>query len=284
MYEVINRYKEGLFNKVVMRKTGVVEPFTVVYLTFPNIKVPHAVSTRLGGVSGGNYRGLNIGYTTEDDLDLVEENRARLAWACGIPLRPILNMIHGTEIILVDDTPVDPQTVGDGCITDTPNAPMMITTADCVPVIFYDPKKRAVGLAHAGWRGTLARICQKTVEAMSKNFSSDPGDLQVGIGPSIGPCCFEVGEDVADLFKAEFAGRDLVQELPSSEVKGSSVPKFKVDLWGVNIAVLREAGVPLENIFSSRICSRCREDLCYSYRRDRGTTGRMASLVVLPPV
>ena len=275
MYEIIKRSKDGLFDKVLMRKDGVGEPFTVVYLTFPNIEVPHAVSTRLGGVSVGNYRGLNIGYTTEDDLDCVEENRARLAAACGIPLRPILNMVHGTEIIRVDDRPVDPQTIGDGCITNTPNAPMMITTADCVPVIFYDPKKRAVALAHAGWRGTLARICQKTVEAMERNFSSDP---------SIGPCCFEVGEDVAELFRSEFADKVLGQELPSFGVKGGGVPKFRVDLWSVNIAVLCEAGVRLGNIFSSGICSHCSEDLCYSYRRDRGITGRMASLVMLPPV
>ncbi len=258
---------------------GWFEPFVLDYITFPNIAIPHAVSTRRGGVSGGAYQGLNIGFTTEDNPDDVEENRRRFAAASGVPLAAVLTMVHGVEVVRVDG-PINSLTLGDACITDRIGQPMMITTADCVPVILYDPSHKAVGLAHAGWRGTVERIVKVTVESMTQQFGSDPGQLQVGIGPSIAPCCFEVGQDVAQQFCESFANSPYGKEITLFERKGADVSRH-VDLWLANLVALREAGVKAENICLSNICSVCQESLCFSYRRDKRVTGRMASAVML---
>ena len=285
------------------------EPFRLVYLTFPHINVSHAISTRLGGVSEGSYRGLNIGFTTDDNPQDVEENRRRLTAASHIPLRAVLSMVHGVEVVKVEgpceasgltgsstganepesslpdseDGGIDSTaglTLGDACITSCPNCPMMITTADCVPVLIYDPIHKAVGLAHAGWRGTVERISRVTVEAMQREFDSDPTQLKVGIGPSIGPCCFEVGVEVAQRFSQAFADISAEEELILANRSGAEV-RYKVDLWLANLIALHEAGVRAENICLSGICSMCHEELCFSYRRDKRVSGRMATAVVL---
>lgn len=255
------------------------EPFDLNYITFPNIAAPHAVSTRRGGVSGGSYQGLNIGFTTEDNPDDVEENRRRFAAASGVPLAAVLTMVHGIEVVRVDG-PINSLTLGDACITDKARQPMMITTADCVPVILYDPENKAVGLAHAGWRGTVERIAKVTVESMAAQFGSDPQKLQVGIGPSIAPCCFEVGQDVAQQFCESFANSPYGKDITLFERKNGTVSRH-VDLWLANLVALREAGVKAENICLSNVCSVCQESLCFSYRRDKRVTGRMASAVML---
>ena len=255
------------------------EPFELNYITFPNIKVPHAVSTRRGGVSNGAYQGLNIGFTTEDNPDDVEENRRRFAAASGVPLAAVLTMVHGIEVVRVDG-PINSLTLGDACITDRVNQPMMITTADCVPVILYDPIHKAVGLAHAGWRGAVERIAKVTVESMTKQFGSDPEQIQVGIGPSIAPCCFEVGQDVAQQFCESFANSPYGKDIALFKRKSGDVSRY-VDLWLANLIALREAGVKAKNICLSNVCSVCQESLCFSYRRDKRVTGRMASAIML---
>lgn len=255
------------------------EPFELSYITFPNIKVPHAVSTRRGGVSRGAYQGLNIGFTTEDNPDDVEENRRRLAAASGVPLAAVLTMVHGIEVVRVDG-PINSLTLGDACLTDKVKQPMMITTADCVPVVLYDPIHKAVGLAHAGWRGTVERIAKVTVESMAHQFGSDPQALQVGIGPSIASCCFEVGQDVAQQFSESFANSPYGKDITLFERKNGDIGRH-VDLWLANLVALREAGVKSENICLGNVCSVCQEDLCFSYRRDKRVTGRMASAVML---
>lgn len=242
------------------------------YLAFPNLSVPHGFSTRVGGVSQGPYRGLNIGQTSADVPRRVHENRVRLARELGVPLVRILNMVHGTQVVRVD-AHQPPVRTGDACITDQPGVSMMITTADCVPIFFHDPVRGAVGLAHAGWRGTVEGVARTTVEAMVSEFGCRPADLRVAVGPAIGPCCFEVDADVAEPFRQVFPGKDLVQE---------RVNKFTVDLWRANERVLRVAGVREENILVSRVCTSCREDLFFSFRRDRKVTGRMAAVISLP--
>ena len=242
------------------------------FLAFPNLAVPHGFSTRLGGVSQGPYRGLNIGQTSADVPRRVHENRERLSRALGLPLVRILNMVHGTHVVRVDSAPATART-GDACITDRPGQAMMITTADCVPLFFHDPVREAVGLAHAGWRGTVAGMAEATVEALAREFGSRPGDLQVAVGPALGPCCFEVEADVAEAFRERFEGQDLVSE------RGN---KFAVDLWQANLSCLLAAGVPEGQICVARLCTSCREDLFFSFRRDRKVTGRMAAVIALP--
>jgi len=241
------------------------------YLTFPNLVVPHGFSTRLGGVSQGPYQGLNIGQTTCDAPRRVHENRLRLERELGFPLVRILNMVHGAHVVRVDSQRPSRRT-GDACITDRPGVAMMITTADCVPILFHDPVQRVVGLAHAGWRGTVQGVAQATVRAMAAEFGSCAADLQVAIGPAIGPCCFEVHEDVADPFLRRFPGKELVRG------QGN---RFNVDLWRANLEILLDAGVPEAQICISRVCTSCREDLFYSYRRDQKVTGRMAAGICL---
>ncbi len=242
------------------------------YLRFPNVAVPHGFSTRLGGVSQGPYRALNIGQTSADIPRRVHENRVRLARELGIPLVRILNMVHGTQVVRVA-VPQPPVRTGDACITDCPGVALMITTADCVPIFFHDPVRRAVGLAHAGWRGTVEGVARTTVAAMVSEFGTRPEDLRVAIAPAIGPCCFEVDADVSEPFCQRFPGKDLVQ---------ARVNKFTIDLWRANEIVLRDAGVREENILVSRLCTSCREDLFFSFRRDRKVTGRMAAVISLP--
>ncbi|MGM9992065.1 MAG: peptidoglycan editing factor PgeF [Candidatus Bruticola sp.] len=256
------------------------DPFDLTYLTFPNINIPHAVSTRQGGVSSGAYCGLNIGFTTEDNPDDVEENRRRFHYASGVPLSAVLAMVHGIEVVKVDG-PVNSLTLGDACITDKKGQPMMITTADCVPVVLYDPVHRAVGLAHAGWRGTVERIASVTVKSMASYFGSRPEDIQAGIGPSIGPCCFEVGQDVAQQFADSFADSPYRKDINLFGRRNEDIG-CRVDLWLANLAALHEAGIKAENICLSNVCSVCQDSLCFSYRRDKRVTGRMASAVILP--
>ncbi|MCR5663080.1 MAG: peptidoglycan editing factor PgeF [bacterium] len=245
---------------------------TVRYLHYPNLGVPHGTSTRIGGISGGEYEGLNIGQTTKDLPRRVHENRLRLGAALGFPLVTVLNMVHGDHTVILDE-PVRALRIGDACATACANVPMMITTADCVPVLFHDPVKNAVCLAHAGWRGTVANIVGSAVKAMRDNFGSQPADIQAAVGPSIGPCCFEVGDEVVEQFLTAFPGQDIIQPYRK---------KHTIDLWEANYLLLLEAGIAPENICVSCICTACHSELFYSYRRDRGVTGRMASAIMLP--
>lgn len=272
---------DALHQKFLHSLIGKEDIFQVCYLQYPHIPILHAVSTRIGGVSSGAYEGLNIGYTTEDEPDCVYENRERIRAACGIPVQPVLNMVHGTDMVYVDDTP-DGRAIGDACMTDKRDLPMMITTADCVPIIIYDPDHHAASLVHAGWKGTLDRIAKLAVESMGRKFASVPSKLKIGLGPSIGPCCFEVGADVGEAFNRRFKNNKHLQELPLfSGITGNSQTGGKVDLWAANYAALLEAGAESGNICLSRVCSFCQSEMCYSYRRDNRVTGRMASLVVL---
>lgn len=242
------------------------------YITFPHIDVPHACSTRVGGVSQGDYAGLNIGQSTKDVSLHVHRNRMLLEGATGVPVVSCLNMVHGTKVIRLDALPKT-RRIGDACITNVPGVPLMITTADCVPIVFYDPVRRAIGLAHGGWRGTVARIVVNTVASMQAEYGCRPEDLRVAVGPSIGPCCFAVHDDVLAPFAQAFAGKELAVNCGNSSC---------IDLWRANLLALEECGVSLSNVCVTRVCTSCQNSLFFSYRRDRGTTGRMASVIVLP--
>jgi YfiH family protein len=159
------------------------------------------VFTRRGGVSKGAWKGLNVGHTVGDDPRAVQTNHDLICQALGIAREAITNaqQVHGAQVAQVTlegRGATHPAT--DGLITDVPGVALMLRFADCVPLLFFDPRRRAVGLAHAGWRGTLAGIAARTVGSMQKAFGSVPEELVVGIGPAIGPCCYEVGPDLAD--------------------------------------------------------------------------------------
>ncbi len=253
-------------------KPGVVQRVTVQYVSYPNIPIPHGTSTRVGGLSTGAYASLNIGQSTQDAPYYVHENRLRLGMAVGVPPLSILDMVHGVKIVQVSEVPKSLR-VGDGCMTDVLGQPLMITTADCVPLIIYDGVHRAVSIVHAGWRGTVARIAQYALQAMERAYGTQPCDVQIAVGPSIGPCCFEVGEDVAEQFGQAFPGQELLHF--------ASKDKYLVNLWRANVLALLEAGVAAEHICVSAMCSACHRELFYSYRRDRRVTGRLATLAML---
>lgn len=270
----------------------------------------HGFSTRPGGFSriyGGNA--LNLGFTKDDSTALVERNRAEFLRALGAStertnqhsadskLWPLvtLRQIHSDIIRLVDRAD-EPPLVGDGMITNAPGLLLGIQTADCLPIMLINPKHRAVGVFHAGWRGTVKRIVEKGVGEMRRCFGSRPGDLKAAIGPGIHGCCYEVGEEVREKFESQFTyAEKLFREVEESDPVREKYPmlfltarapghsvlpkKIFLDLVEANRQQLHAAGVLEKNIEASPFCTNCRTDLLFSYRSEKGKTGRMMSVV-----
>lgn len=166
----------------------------------------------------------------------------------------------------------------DGLITDQKGLALLLTFADCTPLLFYDPKKRVIANIHSGWKGTLARIGAKAVLRMSSEFGCDPADLICCIGPHIRSCCFEVDRDVADLFRTEFSDLAAPDPFISSDPDRG---KYFIDTCMINRELLKKAGLAPENIIDSGICTKCNSDLCHSYRADKNESGRSAAVIFL---
>jgi YfiH family protein len=250
--------------------------------------VSAVVTTRHGGVSRGPFATMNLGRRGGDDAESVTTNRERAAALVGstAPQLTFGKQVHGASVALVaaadrgrafDDT--------DALITNVPDAPLVILTADCAAVLLLDPVHRAVGIAHAGWRGTVTRVAAAAVGRMHEAFGSNPGDILAAIGPSIGPCCYEVGSEVINAVASAFPGEagELLQppDMASAGSFRSSVNEDRkhFDLWRANERVLVEAGVAEANIEVSGLCTSCRTDLFYSHRAERGNTGRFGALI-----
>lgn len=270
-------------NSFVLTENQGVKYFTIPSFTATNL-VTHGFSTRLGGVSSGEYHSLNLALHVNDQPAAVLENRRRICQALHIDYRRLVagEQVHGDAVAVVTaehigrgslslDTAI-PQT--DALITNVPNVPLSSYYADCVPLFFMDPVKKAVGLAHAGWKGTVLRIGAKTVRQMQVNFGCRPQDILAAIGPSIGPCCYQVDQPVIKQVAANF---DFWQQT----AKQCDDEHWLLNLWEINRRVLTEVGVKPENITVAEICTMCRNDLLYSYRAAQGRTGRMASLIML---
>lgn len=249
-------------------------------VTFPHLPVLHAVSTRRGGVSPAPYDSLNLGRMSGDDLELVEQNRSRFAALVGAPLQQTLKLNHGVDVVHVPD----PETArlthdGDAAWSAHPEVALSVTTADCVPVFFCDPEAGVAAAAHAGWRGTLNGIVTRVVELMCSQGGARLERIRVGLGPCIGMCCFEVGDEVRQAFAERFGERAWIAAGPQSG-------KWNIDLHAANLAHLREAGLRdlPGQVRRCGLCTSCRPDLFFSYRRDAGKTGRMVSLISPRPV
>lgn len=223
----------------------------------------HGFSTRKGGVSAAPYDSLNLGLNTDDDPGAVAENFARFCGAMGISRRQIAftKQAHGDRVQCVRNPGVYADT--DALITNVSGLPLAIQVADCVPVFLYDPVLMAAGLAHAGWRGSALGISAKTVRAMSESFGSRPEDIRACIGPSVGPCCYEVNTEVSIQFPPEY------------------VKDGRLDLWTCNFDLLVQAGLKPGNVFSNRLCTVCHQEWFFSYRAGGGKTGRMLGVVGL---
>ena len=253
---------------------------------FPDDVAVHAISTRLGGVSNAPYDSLDLALHVGDDADDVLANRKAFAASLGLDEARIVtpNQVHGDTVAVVTAADAgcgatdykDSIQETDALVTNAPGLPLMLCFADCTPIVFLDPERRACGIAHGGWKGTALCIAVKTLAKMGEAFGTKPKDVLVGIGPSIGPCCFEVGDEVAARFRETFSYAD---ELLISEKNG----RPHVNLWEANRQQLLRAGVPDANIQVAGECTCCRHKWYYSYRADGGTTGRIAAMIALRP-
>lgn len=242
--------------------------------------ISHAFTTRHGGT--GRYSGLNLGLHVDDDPDAVVANRRLVCRALGSDINRLVacEQVHGTTIAVVDGSHMGhgaadystalPET--DGLITATPGVMLSLYFADCVPILLLDPVTPAVGLAHAGWKGTAGRIAVRALEAMAREFGTVPARCLAAVAPAIGPCCYEVGEEVAESISATAAGAHR-HVRPAGE-------RCMLDLPGVNALQLADAGVLPHNIIVSSTCTRCTDDDFFSYRRE-GPTGRMGAFLLL---
>jgi YfiH family protein len=207
-----------------------------------------------------------------------------MAESIGVEVQSIVisKQVHKTNIRLVDEEdcgkglflPRDFDEI-DGMITDRPNITLVTKYADCVPLYFVDPIKKAIGLTHSGWRGTVAKIGNNTIEMMMKHFGSNPEDIVAVIGPSICKDCFEIGEEVAVEFQKAFP-----QEHDNILVAKKD-GKFQCDLWAANRYVLIGAGLKPENIHISGVCTCCNEELLFSHRKTQGRRGSLAAFLAM---
>lgn len=246
----------------------------------------HGFSTRLGGVSQGMWASLNLGVSRGDNPEHVRENYRRFFSAIGADGRKLVgtNQVHGGKVRVVTaaDWKGDPYErvdyEADGLMTDTPGVVLLIYSADCIPVLLYDPVRRVAAAVHAGWRGTAAGIAATAVERMKEVYDCRPEDILAAVGPGIGPCCFETHADVPDAMTAAFGGAAAAYMAPQPDKPG----KWSVDLKAINAWRLREAGVAAEHIDVCPLCTACRPDLYWSHRKmgnHRGVQGALIGLV-----
>jgi YfiH family protein len=255
----------------------------------------HGFSTRPSGVSSLEGRQvLNLGFMEWDTRENVTENRRLLQVALGaetFTLAP-LKQIHSDAIHLFNATPAHP-CKGDASATNRPGVLLAVQSADCVPILLVDPKKRAVAAIHAGWKGTLSRIAEKAVGRMRLEFGSKPAELMAALGPSIGPCCYEVGAEFVTKFSAQFADASEYFDEPRTGDEpnplqwlnmappGHQPPPRNVhlDLPKANRTQLLAAGLRPQNIFPCGLCTACHTDLFFSHRKEAACTGRLMAVI-----
>ena len=227
-------------------------------------------STRKGGASNGRYCSLNLGLNTGDRPELVHENTIGLCCAATIdPMHLVSSsQVHGTDILCAEQP--GRYHGYDALITCKKNLFLCIYTADCYPVLLYDPRHNAAGAIHAGWKGSAGQIVVKTMDAMIRHFNSRPAECLAYIGTGISADAYEVGWDVAEHFAP-----DTCKPSPFSQPG----QKYLLDLAMTNYRQLRASGIPNSHIGKSPFCSFTHSDLFFSYRRDQGDTGRMISLI-----
>lgn len=235
-----------------------------------------AIFTRRGGVSPVPWQSLNLGGSVGDDPVHVAENRIRIFNELGRAPASIHDvwLVHGTDIVYADaPRPLDKHPErADIILTDNPEVSLFMRFADCVPLLFHDPKKQVIGISHAGWMGTVKGVATTTIEAMQTRYGSKPEDILAGIGPSIGLDHYEVGEDVVLQFREKY-GKDAERILQTRN--GSHY----LDLWAANLIQLQNAGV--EQVQVSGVCTACHLDDWFSHRAEKGKTGRFGALMAL---
>jgi hypothetical protein len=238
-------------------------------------EVDHAVLSRQGGVSQKPFDSLNVSLTVDDSADDVLKNRSMICGAFDISEERLIaaNQVHGKKVMVIDDAIArnhqshrDVDDV-DAFVTNIPGVALMMKVADCQALLMFDPAQKVVAAVHAGWRGLMQDISGETINVLKKDFGVKPENLIVGIGPSLGPCCSFFSD-------------------PRVELSGEFEPyidgKNKVDLWKFSTDQLVKHGIKPDHIEHARVCSMCGAgDKFYSFRRDRGVTGRFGVLILL---
>jgi len=272
------------------------------YLTFPSLErtgmVEHLFTTRMGGVSQGIFSTMNLSFTRGDDRSAVLQNYGRIGKVLGCELKDMVvsHQTHTTNIrrVTAEDKgkgvvlPRDYDDI-DGLITNEKNIALVTYFADCVPIYLVDPVQGAIGLAHSGWRGTVGQMGACMVKAMQEAFGSSPQDLVAAIGPSICQECYEVSTEVA--LKFEKLLQDINADLYLSEIidfsnasvikPGRQEGKYQLDLWLANVLILRNAGIPAQQIEVTDICTCHNPDYLFSHRASEGKRGNLAAFLML---
>lgn len=263
-------------------------PDTVPYLTYNSLSeinfINHAFSTRLGGVSAGEFTSMNMAFNRGDNPENVTENYKRICKSAGFDFDSLTASAqdHNTFVRAVTSEnkgvgiykPRDLQSV-DALITNEKGVTLVTYYADCTPLFFVDTKQKAIGLAHAGWRGTVGRIGEKVVNKMTELYGTNPADIVAAIGPAISVCCYEVDKPCADNFYA-------LSDLDSSRfVFPKDNGKYMIDLLETNRQILEAAGVKNENITVSDVCTNCNSELLWSHRATKGKRGTMSAFLCI---
>ncbi len=246
------------------------------YFQFDSLQTRHAIFTRHGGASPSPWASLNVGGTVGDDLDRVRKNRHLSFRALNRPPESIFDVwqVHSADVVCARAPRPEGESVrqADVILTDKPEVSLFMRFADCAPILAHDPRRGVVGVAHAGWMGTLRDVAGSMVKAMKTNYNSNPADIVACIGPSIGPDHYEIGADVILQVMQKF-GDD------SEKVLRSVNGKIHFDLWKTNQTLLEQAGVGKIEI--AGICTACHTDDWFSHRAEKGRTGRFGALISL---
>lgn len=263
-------------------------PDSVPYLTYNSLSeikfISHAFSTRLGGVSAGEFTSMNMAFNRGDNPENVTENYKRICKSAGFDFDSLTASAqdHNTFVRAVTSEnkgvgiykPRDLQSV-DALVTNEKGVTLVTYYADCTPLFFVDTKQKAIGLAHAGWRGTVGRIGEKVVNKMTELYGTNPADIVAAIGPAISICCYEVDKPCADNFYA-------LSDLDSSRfVFPKENGKYMIDLLETNRQILEAAGVKNENITVSDVCTNCNSELLWSHRATKGKRGTMSAFMCI---
>lgn len=256
------------------------------YLQFKKLNeynIKHCITTRLGGVSQKDLYSLNLSFNVGDDKENVLKNYEIICKELGIDYKDLIlsKQVHNTNIRIVDKSncgegitkPIE-VSENDAVMTNIGSVPLITFYADCVPIMFFEPQKRVIAMAHSGWKGTIAEISKKTISKMIEVYGINPNNLVCGIGPSIAKCCFEVRDDVARIFLEKYKNNEEI------------VCKNKNNLYNINLVEviknqLVESGALEKNIVISNICTVCNSDILYSHRATKGKTGRFGAIMTL---
>jgi YfiH family protein len=255
---------------------------SVVWYGFPELErqagVVAAVGARHGGTSSGGFTSLNQSYSVGDDAESVAENQRRFAEAISLANRCTVttSQVHQTDVACADDVLAESPgacAIGnaDALIARRNDVSLAMNFADCVPILVADPRSDAIGLAHAGWRGTFGGVAGEIVRALRDRYGSRPAHLLVAIGPSIGPCCYEVGTELVERARQLWPWSD--------KVAIRSARGWNLDLWEANVRQLVDLGVPRENIELTAVCTSCNNHDFFSHRAQRGHAGRFRVLI-----